>query len=88
MGLFMRLSMGFYGLFMELFIGLFIGLFMGLFMGLHHHAIHLQVGPYSSHGHSSSSNMYTPIQPLNGINGAKSTCGSNGQHSVASLQMV
>ena len=50
--------------------------------------IHLQVGPYSSHGHSSSSNMYTPIQPLNGLNGAKSTCGSNGQHSVASLQMV
>ena len=48
----------------------------------------LQVGPYSSHGHSSSSNMYTPIQPLSGINGAKSTCGSNGQHSVASLQMV
>jgi receptor tyrosine kinase-like orphan receptor 1 len=47
-----------------------------------------QVGPYSSHGHSSSSNMYTPIQPLNGLNGAKSTCGSNGQHSVASLQMV
>ena len=46
------------------------------------------MGPYSSHGHSSSSNMYTPIQPLNGINGAKSTCGSNGQHSVASLQMV
>ena len=32
--------------------------------------------------------MYTPIQPLNGLNGAKSTCGSNGQHSVASLQMV
>ena len=31
--------------------------------------------------------MYIPLQPLNGI-GAKSTCGSNGQHSVASLQMV
>ena len=59
-----------------------------IFIGLRHHLILLQVGPYSSHGHSSSSNMYTPIQPLNGLNGAKSTCGSNGQHSVASLQMV
>lgn len=43
-----------------------------------------QVGPYSSHGHSSSSNMYTPLTGL----GGKSTCGSNGPHSVASLQMV
>jgi len=43
-----------------------------------------QLGPYSSHGHSSSSNMYTP---LTGI-GGKSNCGSGGQHSVASLQMV
>ena len=40
-----------------------------------------QLGPYSSHGHSSSnmSNMYTPLV---------STKTNNAQHSVASLQMV
>ena len=40
-----------------------------------------QLGPYSSHGHSSSnmSNMYTPLV---------TTKTSNTQHSVASLQMV
>ena len=44
-----------------------------------------QLGPYSSHGHSSSnmSNMYTPLV---NIGGGKSV--ASGQHSVASLQMV
>ena len=64
-----------------------VNIFIRNFLPIHS-SFELQVGPYSSHGHSSSSNMYTPIQPLSGINGAKSTCGSNGQHSVASLQMV
>ena len=44
-----------------------------------------QLGPYSSHGHSSTnmSNMYTPLV---NIGGGKSV--ASGQHSVASLQMV
>ena len=46
-----------------------------------------QLGPYSSHGHSSgnmSGNMYTPLV---NITGGKTSVAS-GQHSVASLQMV
>lgn len=54
----------------------------------HHTKLVGQVGPYSSHGHSSSSNMYAPLTgPLIGLSG-KSNCGSGGQQSVASLQMV
>ena len=49
----------------------------------HHSMLVGQVGPYSSH---SSSNMYAPLIGLGG--GTKSNCGSGGQQSVASLQMV